>query len=288
MKKFSIALLSMLLAGTMLLTGCGGDSGKQSADSGSSDQQQSEQQPDTNNTDNTNTSGDTANDNTASGGTLRMGTNAAFPPYEFMDENNEVSGIDAEIANAIAGKLGMELDITDMAFESLTSALQGGSIDVILAGMTVTPERLEAVSFSDSYATGVQVVIVPDGSDITKIEDLNGRNIGVQTGTTGDLYCTESYGQDRVKQFDNGALAVAALNNGQVDCVVIDNEPAKAFVAANDGLKILDTEYAVEDYAIAVAKENTVLLEKINVAIKELKDDGTIASIIEKYIPSEG
>ena len=219
---------------------------------------------------------------------LRMGTNATFPPYEFVDENNEVAGIDADIAAAIADKLGMELEITDMAFDSLIPALQSDTIDIVLAGMTVDPERAEQVNFTDSYATGVQVIIVPEGSDIASPDDLEGKNIGVQTGTTGDLYCTDDYGQEFVKQFDNGPLAVAALLNGQVDCVVIDNEPAKNYVAANEGLKILDTAFANEDYAAALAKEDTELYEQVNAAIQELKEDGTIASIIEKYIPAEG
>lgn len=220
-------------------------------------------------------------------GVLTMGTESTFPPYEFIGENGEVAGIDAEIAAALAEKLGLELDIKDMAFDSLIPAVQGGSIDVALAGMTVDPERAEQVNFSDSYATGVQVVIVPEGSEIATVDDLEGHTIGVQSGTTGDIYCTGDYGQESVKQFANGALAVAALTNGQVDCVVIDNEPAKAFVLANTGLTILDTEYAVEDYAIAISKDNDALLEQINAAMQELKDDGTIASIIEKYIPAE-
>lgn len=267
MKKLSIAMLSMLLAGSMLLTGCGGGNDAQTTDD---------------------TTEDTAQSETTDGGTLVMGTNATFPPYEFVDENNEVAGIDAEIAGAIANKLGMKLEITDMAFDSLIPALQSGTIDIVLAGMTVDPERAEQVNFTDSYATGVQVIIVPEGSDIKSPDDLDGKNIGVQTGTTGDLYCTDSYGQDHVKQFDNGPLAVAALLNGQVDCVVIDNEPAKNYVAANQGLTILDTAYANEEYAAAIAKDNTELFDKVNAAIKELKEDGTIASIIEKYIPSEG
>ena len=219
--------------------------------------------------------------------TLTMGTNAAFPPYEYVDDDGNIIGIDAEIAAAIAENLGMELEIKDMEFDSLITACAGGSVDVVLAGMTVTDERKESVNFSDSYATGIQVIIVKDGSTIAAYEDLEGKIIGVQSGTTGDIYCTDEFGQDNVKQFANGALAVEALKNDQVDCVIIDNEPAKAFVAANEGLKILDTEYAVEDYAIAIAKENTELLEKINKAMKELKDDGTIKKIIDKYIPTK-
>lgn len=269
MKKLSIAMLSMVLAGSMLLTGCGGGNTEQAT---------------------TDEGTDSATTETAGteGGVLRMGTNATFPPYEYVDENNEVAGIDADIAAAIADKLGMELEITDMAFDSLIPALQSDTIDIVLAGMTVDPERAESVNFTDSYATGVQVIIVPEGSDIASPDDLEGKNIGVQTGTTGDLYCTDDYGQEFVKQFDNGPLAVAALLNGQVDCVVIDNEPAKNYVAANEGLKILDTAYANEDYAAALAKEDTELYEQVNTAIQELKEDGTIASIIEKYIPAEG
>ena len=269
MKKLSIAMLSMVLAGSMLLTACGGGNTQATEDTGS-DTQQSETAENT------------------EGGVLRMGTNATFPPYEYVDENNEVAGIDADIAAAIADKLGMELEITDMAFDSLIPALQSDTIDIVLAGMTVDPERAEQVNFTDSYATGVQVIIVPEDSDIASPDDLEGKNIGVQTGTTGDLQCTDAYGQEFVKQFDNGPLAVAALLNGQIDCVVIDNEPAKNYVAANEGLKILDTAFANEDYAAALAKEDTELYEQVNTAIQELKEDGTIASIIEKYIPAEG
>ena len=218
---------------------------------------------------------------------LVMGTNASFPPYEFVDDNNKIVGIDAEIAEAIAEKLDMELEIRDMEFDSLLTAVQSGSIDFALAGMTVNDERKLTVDFSDTYATGVQVVIVPEDSTIKSIDDLSGKKIGVQSGTTGDIYCTDDFGQDMVKQFNNGALAVAALKNGQVDCVVIDNEPAKNFVKSNEGLKILKTEYAVEDYAAAISKENKDLQEKFNNALKELKDEGKIAEIIEKYIPSE-
>ena len=221
------------------------------------------------------------------GGTLRMGTNATFPPYEFVGDDGNVQGIDADIAAAVADKLGMKLEITDMEFDSLIPALQSDTIDMALAGMTVTPERQESVDFSDSYAKGVQVIIVKDGSDIASPDDLEGKSIGVQTGTTGDIYCTDDYGQENVKQFNNGPLAVAALVNGQIDCVVIDQEPAKNYVAANSGLKILDTAYADEDYAIAIKKGNTELLDKVNGALKELQDDGTVQSIVDKYISAD-
>ena len=216
-----------------------------------------------------------------------MGTNAAFPPYEFVDENGNVAGIDAEIASAVAEKLGMALEIKDMAFDSLITAVSTGNVDIVFAGMTVTEERKEAVNFTDSYATGIQVVIVKDGSSIASIEDLDGKKIGVQSGTTGDIYCADDYGEDAIMRFDNGALAITALYNDQVDCVVIDNEPAKAFVEANEGLKILETEYVTENYAAAIAKENTELLDKVNGALAELKAEGKLDEIIAKYIKAE-
>ncbi len=220
------------------------------------------------------------------GDTIVMGTNAAFPPYEFYD-NDKIVGIDAEIAEAVAKKLGKKLEIKDMDFDSLLTAVQSGAIDIALAGMTVTDERKLSVDFSDTYATGVQVIIVKEGSKVATVDDLKDKIIGVQTGTTGDIYCTDEFGQEHVKQYNNGALAVAALNNGQVDCVVIDNEPAKNFVKVNAGLKILETEYAVEDYAAAISKDNKDFLEDFNKALAELKADGTIDSIIAKYIPAE-
>ncbi|MBE6825042.1 MAG: transporter substrate-binding domain-containing protein [Ruminococcaceae bacterium] len=219
---------------------------------------------------------------------LVMGTNAAFPPYEYYDEDGEtIIGIDAEIAQAVADKIGMTLTIKDMEFDSLLTAVQSGAVDIVFAGLTVTDERKESVDFSITYATGIQVIIVPKDSDIKTVDDLDGKVIGVQAGTTGDIYCTDDYGQENVKQYANGALAVAALQNAQVDCVVIDNEPAKSFVDANDGLKILDTEYVTEDYAAAISKENTELTEKVNAAMEELKADGTIDSILAKYIKAE-
>ena len=224
--------------------------------------------------------------------TLTMGTNAAFPPYEFVDDAGNIVGIDAEIAAAVAEKLNMKLEIKDMAFDSLITAVSSDSVDIVFAGMTVTEERKEAVNFTDSYATGIQVVIVKEDSPIAAIDDLEGKKIGVQTGTTGDIYCSDTpenggYGEDAVARYDNGALAVAALQNGQVDCVVIDNEPAKAFVEANEGLKILETEFAVEDYAAAISKNNPELLEKVNAALAELKAEGKIDEIIGKYIKAE-
>ena len=227
---------------------------------------------------------------TVEDGVLIMATNAEFPPYEYI-ENNQIVGIDAEIAAAIAEKLGLELRIENMEFDSIISSVKGGKVDIGAAGMTVTPERLEEVSFTTTYATGVQVVIVTEDSAITSVDDLfaEGANhtIGVQLATTGDLYSTwdiEDEGLGTVDRYNKGADAVMALKSGKVDCVIIDNEPAKAFVAENEGLKILDTEYAIEDYAIAINKDNAELLEQVDKALQELIADGTVQSIIDKYI----
>ena len=216
---------------------------------------------------------------------LIMGTNAAFPPYEYY-EGDKIVGIDAEVGALIAEKLGMDFEIMDMDFNGIISAVQNGVVDIGMAGMTVREDRLEHVNFSTTYAKGVQVVIVKEGSDIVTLDDLTGKKIGVQEATTGDAYASEDYGEENVKRYTNGAAAVAALQNGIVDAVIIDNEPAKAFVEANEGLTILETAYADEEYAIAVAKENTELLKKINTALAELTADGSIDAIVNNYIPA--
>ena len=214
---------------------------------------------------------------------LKFGTNAEFPPYEYY-EGEKIVGIDAEIAAAIAEKLGMEYEIVDMKFDSILSAVETGGVDMGIAGMTVTDERLESVNFSLAYATGVQVVIVKEDSDIASPDDLKGKKIGVQLSTTGDIYASDDFGEENVVRYNKGADAVQALVGGEVQAVIIDNEPAKSFVAANEGLTILETEYAVEEYAIAIAKDNEKLLKKVNDAIEELIEDGTIDKIIAKYI----
>ena len=218
---------------------------------------------------------------------LKMATNASFAPYEFY-ENGKIVGIDAEIAAAVAEKLGMELVIEDMAFDSILTAVQNGSVDFGMAGMTVTPDRLKEVNFTISYAKGVQAIIVKEGSAITHVDDLSAEGasykVGVQLGTTGDIYSSGDFGEDRVTQYTTGNEAVAALLKGDVDCVIIDNEPAKAYVANNAGTKILETTYADEDYAICVSKANEELLDQLNEAIAELIADGTVKNIVAKYI----
>ncbi|MCR5618442.1 MAG: basic amino acid ABC transporter substrate-binding protein [Clostridiales bacterium] len=233
--------------------------------------------------------GDTGNTKTDDSKVLVMATNAYFPPYEYY-EGSEITGIDAEIAKAIAGKLGMELQIEDVEFDSIIAGVQSGKFDMGMAGMTVTEERQMSVNFSDPYATGIQVIIVKEDSAITDIDSLYDGDylIGVQQGTTGDIYISEDIGDDAVIRYSKGNDAVLALVSGKVDAVVIDNEPAKAYVDANPGLKILETPYTVEDYAICFAKDNEELRDQVNGALKELTEDGTIAAIIEKYIPSNG
>ena len=220
-------------------------------------------------------------------GKLTMATNAAFPPYEMTTDSGEFEGIDVETAQAIADKLGLELQIDDMDFDAALLSVQQGKADIVMAGVTVTDERKNVMDFSESYATGIQSIIVPEGSDITSPDDLAGKKIGTQRGTTGYIYCSDDFGEDSVVAYDNGLTAVQALNNGQVDAVVIDNAPAKEFVAANPGLVILDTSYAEEDYAIGMAKGNTALEDAVNAALEELKADGTLQSIVDKYITAE-
>lgn len=217
---------------------------------------------------------------------LVMATNAEFPPYEYV-EDGKIVGIDAEIAALIAEKLDMELEIVDVAFDSIIPGVQSGKYDMGMAGLTVDEKRLEKVNFSTSYATGIQAIIVKEGSDIKTVDDLAGKKIGVQTSTTGDIYATGDYGEEAITRYDNGAVAVQALIADKVDCVIIDNEPAKSYVKANEGLKVLDTEYTVEDYAICFAKEDTELKDKVDGALKELIADGSVKEVIEKYIPAE-
>ena len=241
----------------------------------------------------TTTSSDVATSSAETKETLVMATNASFPPYEYLD-GDQFAGIDIEIAGEIAKKLNMELEIKDVDFSTILGLVETGVADMGMAGMTVTEDRLKSVDFSTSYAKGVQVVIVKDGGKVASLEDLEkeGILIGVQQSTTGDIYASApvekgGYGSDKVVQYNTGNDAVAALVAGKVDAVIIDNEPAKSYVKVNEGLSILDTEYANEDYAICVAKTNTELLNKINTALDELTKDGTIANIVNKYIPAD-
>ncbi len=216
---------------------------------------------------------------------LKMGTNATFPPYEYK-EGEKIVGIDADIAKAIANELGAELEIVDMEFDSIITSVNQGEVDFGMAGMTITEDRKKEVDFTDGYATGIQAVIVSEDSEINEIEDLVGKKIGTQLGTTGAMYAADEFGEDNVITYSKGADAILALG-GDVDAVIIDNEPAKSFVATNEGLRILDAMFTVEDYAIAVKKGNTELVDDINAALAKLLADGTIDEIIGNYIKAE-
>lgn len=279
MKKFAMLLAALLLMSTLFAacgdskdTGSGASQPGGAASSSEAAGEESAQPADTGDGDNT----------------LVMATNAFFEPYEYY-EGDEIVGIDAEVGKAIADKLGMDFEISDVDFDAIIPNVQSGKASMGMAGMTVTPDREKNVSFTRSYAKGIQVVIVPEDSEIASIDDMAGKMIGVQQGTTGDIYCSDTtenggFGEENVTRYNKGSDAVMALLSGKVDCVVIDNEPAKSFVAANEGLKILETAYTEEEYAICIAKDNEELLEKVDTALGELIDDGTVQKIIDKYI----
>lgn len=278
-------LLTILMAAAMLLsvcalTACGGTAEEPAETEEAAETEVAE----TEETAETETAS-TGDFTTVEAGKLHMSTNAAFPPYEMTADDGSFVGIDVEVATAIAEKLGLELVVDDMDFDAALTAAQQNKSDMVMAGVTVTDERLAVMDFSDSYATGVQVVIVPEGSDIT-LDNLGDQQIGTQRGTTGNIYCTDDYGEEHVVAYDNGITAVQALQNGQVDCVVIDSAPAQALVEANPGLTILDTEYVTENYAIGFPK-NSDLLPAVNEALAELIEDGTVQSIVDKYINAE-
>ena len=281
MKKISrrsfLAAAGLSVA-ALALTACGGSSASSTASSVASSAASSEA---------ASTSAAVGELTTVEAGKLTMATNATFPPYEMTTDAGEFEGIDIDTAKAIADKLGLELQIDDMDFDAALLSVQQGKADIVMAGVTVTDERKAVMDFSDSYATGIQSIIVPNDSDIASPDDLAGKKIGTQRGTTGYIYCTDDFGEDSVVAYDNGLTAVQALNNGQVDAVVIDNAPAKEYVAANPGLKVLETSYAEEDYAIGMNKDNTALVEAVNAALEELKADGTLQSIVDKYITAD-
>jgi len=216
-------------------------------------------------------------------GKLIMSLNASFPPYESTDDNGDIVGIDVDIAKAIADKLGLELVIDDMDFDAALLAVQQGKCDIAMSGISITEQRLTVMDFSDPYTTAVQSIIVKEGSDVT-LDNLGEQLIGTVRGYTGNMYCVDDYGEDHVVAYDDGAAVVLALVNGQVDCVVIDDEPARAYAEANPGLAVLDTEYAVEEYAIGLTKGNDAVNNAVNNALNELIADGTIKSIIDSYL----
>ncbi|KJJ73417.1 basic amino acid ABC transporter substrate-binding protein [Clostridium sp. FS41] len=281
MKKKMIALtMAALMAAS--LTACGGGAKETTAATTAADTTAA----DTTAAENAETSAEAA-ETEAAGGVLVMATNAEFPPYEYHD-GGEIVGIDAEIAKAIAGELGMELEIEDIAFDSIIPEITSGKADMGLAGMTVTEDRKQSVDFSDTYAKASQKVIVKEDSEIASPDDLAGKIVGVQLGTTGDIYVSDLEADGTtVERYNKGFEAVQALSQGKIDAVVIDGEPAKTFVAQTEGLKILEESFTDEEYAIAVKKGNTELLDKINGALKTLKENGTLDEIVAKYIKAE-
>ena len=305
MKKIASLLAAVMLL-TATLAGCGNSgSGSSTTDtsSASSTASQSSAAEDSSAAEGETSSeasateaGDYGEFTTIEEGKLIMSTNAQFPPYEMVADGEGFNGtgfegIDVEIASAIADKLGLELQIDDMEFDSALLAVQNNTVDVMLAGLSYSEERDEVVDFTDSYATGVQVVIVKEGSDVT-MDNLGEKMIGTQRGTTGYIYASDTpenggYGEDHVLAYDNGATAVQALMNGQIDAVIIDEAPAKEFVAANEGLTILPGNWVEEQYCAAVDEGNTALQNAINTALNELMDDGTVDEIIAKYISVE-
>ena len=274
MKKLSAVLMAGAMMMSLAACGSAASSAPASSEAASSEAASSE-------------AASAAELTTVTPGKLTMSTNAAFPPYESTDDNGNFVGIDIDVAAAIAEKLGLELQVDDMDFDAALLAAQNGKSDMVMAGVTVTEDRQLVMDFSDSYATGIQSIIVKEDSDIASPDDLADKMIGTQRGTTGYIYCSDDFGDEHVTPYDNGLTAVQALVNGQVDAVVIDNAPAKEFVEANPGLKILDTAYAEEDYAIGVAKGNTAMLDAINTALEELKNDGTLQAIVDKHIKAE-
>jgi len=227
--------------------------------------------------------------------TLTMGSSCDFPPYEYYhDETGEIVGIDVEIAQAVCAKLGVELKIEDMQFDSIIAAVVSGKVDFGMSGFTVTEERKQNVDFSTSYTTAKQSVLVPADAAITTVDDIlnpeNEYSIGVQIGTTGDLYITgdvEALGlKHTVERFNKYGDAVMALLSGKLDCMIVDDQVAISFAAANEGLALLDTAYALEEYAICFPKESE-LYASFNAALEELIADGTVQTIIDKYIAAE-
>ncbi len=284
MKKFFSLLLA--LAMVLALASCGstastGTDTSAAATSGSASASDAD------------ASGETAGLTTLTEGVLTMATNAQFPPYEMVADGDGVDGtgyegIDVELAAALAEKLGLELQIDDMDFDAALTAVQQGKCDVVLGGLTYTEDRDELMDFSTPYSQGVQVIIVPEDSAVASADDLADLDmIGTQRATTGFIYCSDDYGDDHVAAYDNGAAAVQALLNGQVDAVVIDQAPAQEFVAANEGLKIVDTPYITEDYCVAMAEGNTAMQDAINNALAELIADGTVQSILDNYITAD-
>lgn len=264
MKKFAVVAAIAMMG--MTLMACGG---KKTAESAAESKAEG-----------------TASVKTVSAGKLIMATNAEFPPYEYH-EGNEIKGIDVEICRAVAEKLGLELQIEDVAFDSIIPEVASGKADLAAAGMTVTEDRKQNMDFSDTYATSIQLILVQENSTIAGKEDLTGKKIGVQQGTTSDLFSTEDFGEDAVVRYSKSMEAVQALTQGKIDAVIVDSQTAKEFVNEVKGIKALDSSYSDEAYAIGVKKGNTELLNAVNAALAELKSEGKLDEIVTRYTKAE-
>lgn len=290
MKLKKLLAIALALVMVLALCACGSSSSSTTADSSASTDTAA---ADTSAADTAAAADDTASDNaedaeeteltTINTGKLTISMSADFPPYENLDDSGDIVGIEVDIMSLIAEQLGLELQIDDMDFDSALLAVQQGKSDMVVSGVTITDDRKLVMNFTDSYTTAVQVIVVPEGSEVT-LDNLGDQLIGTQRGTTGFIYCEDDYGSDHVVGYDSYTLVIQALLNGQVDCVVMDDSVARAYVAENPSLSILDTEYAVEEYAFGVDKNNTALLDAVNTALNALMDDGTVQSIIDQYI----
>lgn len=216
-------------------------------------------------------------------GKLYVGTNAEFPPFEYLDKG-EVVGFDIDLVKAIGKKLDMEVVIKDMAFDGLIPALETNKIDIVIAGMTASDERKMAVNFSNPYYTANQVIILNDNNnDIKTFDDLNGKLVGVMLGFTGDVVVSEMK-DVKSKKYNASYAAIMELQNNKIDAVVLDSETALNYVKNNKGLKLAETSGEPEEYAIAISKKNSELLNKINTTLDELKKDGTYETLLKKHM----
>ncbi len=291
MKLKKLLAIALALVMVLALCACGSSSSSTNADSSAStDTAAADTSAADTAADDAAAADDTASDDaeeteltTINAGKLTISMSADFPPYENLDDSGDIVGIEVDIMNLIAEQLGLELQIDDMDFDSALLAVQQGKSDMVVSGVTITDDRKLVMHFTDSYTTAVQVIVVPEGSEVT-LDNLGDQLIGTQRGTTGFIYCEDDYGSDHVVGYDSYTLVIQALLNGQVDCVVMDDSVARAYVAENSSLSILDTEYAVEEYAFGVDKNNTALLDAVNTALNALMDDGTVQSIIDQYI----
>ena len=295
MKKF----LSTLLAAVMvmgLLTACGGSdaSGNETQDATAPEakeeaapEAQEEAEPVEEGAEQESADADAAASEVLADGVLTVGTNAEFPPFEYVDDNGEPDGFDIALIKAIGEKLGVTVEVENMEFEALVSAI-GSKIDLAIAGMTVTDERQASVDFSNPYYDALQYVIVPEGSEIASFDDLAGKNIGVQLGTTGDFIASDDVEGANVSQYNKGVDAVNDLLNGRVDCVIIGKNPAQVFETQFSGqIKALDGAqfgFEVENYAIALPKGDAALAQQVNKALEEIKADGTFDQLVADYI----